>query len=567
MAVYGRDNRLVFAVARPETLAQTPKGLSDVKRTRGIVIAAGVAAALAWSTTAVAVASPAASIADRAASHRAEVAPRPQAAAPASWNDFDGDGRADLVVGVPNDKIAGVSNAGAVHVFYGASTGLAGNRSERWHENRAREGGGTIGQAEDGDRFGSGLAAGDFNGFGDLAIGVPGEDVTISTVNHPDRGAVHILWGSVDGLRASTPTAIQGGEDNGRLGQALAALDYYGADAQHGRDGVADLAIGVPGSIFGNVPGKFLVIRVGSTMFPAINPDPIETYPCVSTTTVKFVNCGEVFAVGELDTVGGDDLAVGVPKTMVGPDGSEKVYAGAVVMLRQGALSTLTQESAGVPGSSDDFDKFGQAVAIGELYGPHAGDEILIGVPGKDIVVGSSTAEQAGRVIFGLGGNHFTGLDESSADVPDTAETTDAFGSALAIADVGGSADAEIIIGVPGEMVGGQDAAGAVDVLYATLPDQRWTQSSPSVQGTAAFADAFGGRLTAGNYGLGTKRDVAIGILSEPAGDASFPGGVAVLYGSPANGLTADNDQLFTQATAGVDGNPDKGEGFGSSLR
>jgi hypothetical protein len=38
--------------------------------------------------------------------------------------DFNGDGRADLAVGVPGEDVNGAANAGAVNVIYGAPTGL-----------------------------------------------------------------------------------------------------------------------------------------------------------------------------------------------------------------------------------------------------------------------------------------------------------------------------------------------------------------------------------------------------------------------------------------------------------
>jgi len=53
---------------------------------------------------------------------------------------------------------------------------------------------------EQGDLFGAALASGDFNGNGydDLAIGVPYEDVDSAT----DAGTVTVLYGSSSGLRA-----------------------------------------------------------------------------------------------------------------------------------------------------------------------------------------------------------------------------------------------------------------------------------------------------------------------------------------------------------------------------
>ncbi len=61
------------------------------------------------------------------------------------------------------------------------------------------------GAIENGDRFGAATAVGDFNsdGYDDLAIGIPFED--ISTIS--DNGAIAIIYGSVPGLASSASTS------------------------------------------------------------------------------------------------------------------------------------------------------------------------------------------------------------------------------------------------------------------------------------------------------------------------------------------------------------------------
>src|SRR4029450_5275455 len=99
-----------------------------------------------------------------------------------------------------------------------------------------------------GDEFGASLAWGDFDGdgFGDLAIGIPGYNL--------QAGAVGVLYGSPSGLREETPlrqrrqlwtqesTGIaEGGEAGDRFGATLAGGEF-------GMSSLAsDLAIGVPG--------------------------------------------------------------------------------------------------------------------------------------------------------------------------------------------------------------------------------------------------------------------------------------------------------------------------------
>ncbi|MFL7809762.1 MAG: hypothetical protein AB8I80_14090, partial [Anaerolineae bacterium] len=162
--------------------------------------------------------------------------------------DLNGDGYADLAIGVPYEEVGTATNAGAVHILYGASDGLTAIGNQLWTQDSA----GIEGAAEDSDWFGSALAVGDFDGDGyaDLAIGVPAEDV----VTLDSAGAVNVIYGSANGLTASgdqiwtqDTTGIQGtAEALDQFGYSLAAGDLDG-------DGYADLAIGVPSEGVGSV--------------------------------------------------------------------------------------------------------------------------------------------------------------------------------------------------------------------------------------------------------------------------------------------------------------------------
>ena len=154
--------------------------------------------------------------------------------------DFNNDGFFDLAIGVPNDAVGIVNNAGGVQVLSGSALGLTALGSQLWNQ------GPVGGTPEEADFFGTALAAGDFNkdGFFDLAIGVPGDSV--GTINA--AGAVNVLYGSALGLKVSgnqlwnqASFAIGGTPElNDYFGTALAAGDFN-------KDGFFDLAIGVPG--------------------------------------------------------------------------------------------------------------------------------------------------------------------------------------------------------------------------------------------------------------------------------------------------------------------------------
>lgn len=109
--------------------------------------------------------------------------------------DLDGNGYIDIAAGLPGEeRDAAKSDAGAVQIIYFSRTPVV---LQLWDQDST----GVQDVAEAGDRFGTTLAAGDFggDGYADLAVGVPWEDILDPVVT--DAGAVHVLYGSAQGIR------------------------------------------------------------------------------------------------------------------------------------------------------------------------------------------------------------------------------------------------------------------------------------------------------------------------------------------------------------------------------
>lgn len=106
--------------------------------------------------------------------------------------DINNDGFADVFIGAPGED----SGAGTVHRVLGRSTGVS---SSNLDVINLRQGVGSVtGTRETGDRFGTGIAIGNFNGSGlaEFAVSAPFEN--FGTVN--DAGMVNIISNSTDVL-------------------------------------------------------------------------------------------------------------------------------------------------------------------------------------------------------------------------------------------------------------------------------------------------------------------------------------------------------------------------------
>jgi hypothetical protein len=272
--------------------------------------------------------------------------------------DFNNDGFPDLAAGAPLEDIGTTADAGVVLIFRSAS-GLTGG---------ARTFTQVAGAIEPGDRFGSALAAGDFNndGFPDLAASAPLEDVGTTV----DAGAVSEIPGSAGGLTATggqlhTERSFTGPQANDEFGFALASGDF-------GNDGFADLAVGIPGE---NIePPVITAPDIGAVNVFFGFPDGLfatfEDQHLQPSNPERGDRFGMAVAAGDFDNDDSADLAVGVPLEDVGgavDAGAVNVLDGPVIGL---SSDTFTQDTPGVAGSAEAGDRFGAALAVGDSPGP-----------------------------------------------------------------------------------------------------------------------------------------------------------------------------------------------------
>jgi hypothetical protein len=380
--------------------------------------------------------------------------------------DFDGDTFVDLAVGVPGEDDAGDADSGALMVFHGSAGGLL--ASSALYLSQESPNVPSISTAD--EFFGFALACGDFNddGFDDLAVGVPGQDISVAQ----NAGQVLVLPGSAGGLGLVDGTGFHqlttdvpdNPEDFDSFGSTLAVGNFNG-------DAFADLAVGVPGEdgnagavhvFFGGAAG---LSTTGTLIF-------------TQASFTGIVEAGDLFgislATGDFNGDGRSDLAIGAPGEDQVVAGGGLVDAGEVRVLYGNANGSfggqLWRESELFgAGAILDNELFGRALAAGDFDGDGR-DDLAAGAPGERFGgaagVGMVAAWMGGS--FGLTATRVRAFQPGLHGLPGFG-AFGGFGFSLASGDFDGDGHEDLAIGAPNETVDGFNFAGSETILYGSL--------------------------------------------------------------------------------------------------
>jgi len=441
--------------------------------------------------------------------------------------DFNADGYSDLVI---TDQESNTENGGGVHVLYGSANGLTHTGNQRWSQAGGEVDllgddnitfiGDVQGSPESGDQFGAALATGDFNedGYDDLAVGVPNEDIGSGIDRIESVGSVQILYGSANGLthlgnefwhqdsakkRADDGTLTELGdligsiEQGDEFGRALAAHDFNG-------DGRDDLAIGIPFEEIGSteLAGAVQVLlgtnegltplrhQFWTSQSLRVDVEGDGTADVTEGSDLgipQFTFYGQSLATADFNNDGLGDLLIGAPgfsSDGVSASGKVQVLYGArasgfISGLRRNGLQNLKQ-SQFTGGVSGVFDRFGSTLAAGDINGDGFSD-VVIAAPTEGISGGEN---KLGAVTVAFGSEN--GVSETGGQYLSPVSSLDAnnqpmdgllggltgspeFGSSLSVLDTNGDNLLDVAVGSPFHTSGTDNSEiGSVHLFPAT---------------------------------------------------------------------------------------------------
>lgn len=297
-----------------------------------------------------------------------------------SIGDLNKDGTTDIAVGAILDDDGG-SARGAIWVLFLNQDGTV-----KRHQKISDTQGGFDGQLEASDRFGSSIAnIGDINqdGITDLLVGASGDDD-----GGAGKGALWLLLMNIDGTVKSQQKISS--TDGGFTGE-LNFYDAFGSSlttiGDLDKDGMVDIAVGIPGSNDGgSQKGAIWVLFLNTNGTVKSSQKISALYGGFSGLLDDADHFGySITSLQDLDADGNDEIVVGALDD--DDNGPEKGAVWVIFPNSDGtvkAFQKISDAAGELTQKIDYYDRFGSAVsAIGDINGDGIAD-LAVGARGDE---------------------------------------------------------------------------------------------------------------------------------------------------------------------------------------
>ena len=463
---------------------------------------------------------------------------------------------------------------GLALALFGNGSGLGKSNEQQLYENLPD----LNGQSEAGDAFGEVLARGDFDndGYDDLAVGVPGEDLSSGSI--VDTGLVWIFYGSANGF--DTASAHKFHQNSSGMADSNEGGDHFGFSLAVGDfdgDAYDDLAIGVPyeTSRLDFSTGRVQILYGSSGGLSSTGSLSFEQDDLPGEESRAGDHFGWALASGDFDDDGYDDLAIGAPDKDVVDDfgifgeivrvsnvGQVAVVYGSPAGLDTNDRDLFDQDSSGLGNNVEPGDRFGSALAVGD-FDDDGRDDLVIGVPEEDH---SGTNSGLIHVLPGTA----SGLTGNGSDtfhqglVGGSREDGDQFGFSLAVGDFDDDGISDLAVGAPYEDDGSNDA-GQVNLLRGS--SSGLSSAGVSITGSQA-SQYLGYALAAADFDGDLHDDLVVGQPGYDRNDGTNNEiedcGRVQIYEGTSTGFGTGT--AWAQFSGGIQGGPEQDDFFGAAL-